>query len=723
MDIKVLEVQQWLNKTYSDVSGYERIRENGQSNWETIYGLTMGLQHELGISPVSEGFGNKTKSALSNVVDELAPGYKGNIAKLIQGAFWCKGISPVTFDDKFSDNTRTAFEKLERNAGLDGDGKVSVMLMAALFDMSAFTLIPTENWEDESVRNYHEKIREMQQDLNRRFAVERGLLLPCDGIYQRDTNEELIYYLQKAEGISNANGVYGPYTMQNTPTLSIGSSGDIVKIIQYGLFVNSFYDGDFTGIFDDKLAEGIVKFRKFMKLDPQSSNLADKSLIKSLLTSNGDTERDSIAADTSAQLTEHDVYLLKKYGFSVVGRYLTGSVGVGSNKKDKNLTTEEINLITKEGIKIFPIYQDGGWDEDYFTYEQGVMDAKKAKSAALELGFPKGTNIYFAVDVDIQDGDINSTVVRYFKGINNQMSFYNTCVYGTRNVALHVINHNYAKYAFVSDMSSGYSGNLAFPMPKEWSFDQFVEYSIGNLDIDQVASSGKDEAVSKFGITEEEYATDWAANICNIFAPFKYGNVSLSSDVSKDLQLNENVEMILKLVYGASVGNTKGINIFKLGVKDGKINSTEEIFDKANDIIIGSMNEKISSALNYFASKIENGYIKVLLATKGEKVGLTLSLANSVNLNSQEDFNMGLDITFLINPLKYSKEMLDIIFESLSSGAVALFSGVASTLDEIISLAVDGIKNAMSQENYSENSAYWFAFILLFVFLALAAVA
>ncbi|KOY70815.1 hypothetical protein [Apilactobacillus kunkeei] len=231
MDIKVLEVQQWLNKTYSDVSGYERIRENGQSNWETIYGLTMGLQHELGISPVSEGFGNKTKSALSNVVDELAPGYKGNIAKLIQGAFWCKGISPVTFDDKFSDNTRTAFKKLERNAGLDGDGKVSVMLMAALFDMSAFTLIPTENWEDESVRNYHEKIREMQQDLNRRFAVERELLLPCDGIYQRDTNEELIYYLQKAEGLSNANGVYGPYTMQNTPTLSIGSSGDIVKII------------------------------------------------------------------------------------------------------------------------------------------------------------------------------------------------------------------------------------------------------------------------------------------------------------------------------------------------------------------------------------------------------------------------------------------------------------------------------------------------------------
>ncbi|MGL5472091.1 MAG: hypothetical protein ACRDCT_28600, partial [Shewanella sp.] len=43
---------------------------------------------------IGEGFGTTTRSALSGVVDQLKPGYKGNMAQLIQGAFWCKGINP-----------------------------------------------------------------------------------------------------------------------------------------------------------------------------------------------------------------------------------------------------------------------------------------------------------------------------------------------------------------------------------------------------------------------------------------------------------------------------------------------------------------------------------------------------------------------------------------------------------------------------------------------------
>ncbi|MBT9079944.1 glycoside hydrolase domain-containing protein, partial [Lactobacillus delbrueckii subsp. bulgaricus] len=55
------------------------------------------------------------------------------------------------------------------------------------------------------------------------------------------------------------------------------------------------------------------------------------------------------------------------------------------------------------------------------------------------------------------------------------------------------------KYSFVADMSSGWSGNLGFKMPENWSFDQFNEFTGAStgIDMDQVAVSGKDNGVSK----------------------------------------------------------------------------------------------------------------------------------------------------------------------------------------------------------------------------------
>ena len=60
-------------------------------------------------------------------------------------------------------------------------------------------------------------------------------------------------------------------------------------------------------------------------------------------------------------------------------------------------------------MKFFPIYEDGGYVESYFTASQGQKDAQTAIKTALDLELPAGTVIYFAVDVDFQDGDIDGT--------------------------------------------------------------------------------------------------------------------------------------------------------------------------------------------------------------------------------------------------------------------------------------------------------------------------
>ncbi|MDU1359054.1 MAG: DUF1906 domain-containing protein, partial [Citrobacter freundii] len=228
----------------------------------------------------------------------------------------------------------------------------------------------------------------MQQYLNGRFSNNIGIL-PCDGIYQRDTNTALIYALQRAEGMAAdvANGIYGQKTIDNCPVLSEGSTDtDAVRILQYGLLVNGFTDIPTNGQFTSAVGDAVAAFSTMMNLEPTTGRIAGNRVIKGLLTSNGDTTRDSIACDTSKQLTSSDVALLRKYGFSIVGRYLKGAVGNAFTPK--NLTASEIKSITDGGMSIFPIYQDGGADIKYFTETQGVLDAMTVASTARVLGFP-----------------------------------------------------------------------------------------------------------------------------------------------------------------------------------------------------------------------------------------------------------------------------------------------------------------------------------------------
>lgn len=173
MDQQVLDTQKWLNKTYSGVAGYQPVKENGLTGWPTIYALREGLQHEVGISPVASGFGSATEAGVSKVVGKLKVGYSGNLVRLVQGAFWAKGISPNAFDGKFTTSTENAIKELQSNAGLNASGTMTTELMKALFDMSAFTL----------VFGGKPNIRAMQQYLNGHYHKYFGIL-PCDGIYQ-----------------------------------------------------------------------------------------------------------------------------------------------------------------------------------------------------------------------------------------------------------------------------------------------------------------------------------------------------------------------------------------------------------------------------------------------------------------------------------------------------------------------------------------------------------
>ncbi|WP_429861698.1 glycoside hydrolase domain-containing protein [Enterococcus faecalis] len=658
MDEMVLGTQKWLNKTYGNVSGFNKVPENGKTGWPTIYGLRRALQKEMGIQELSDNFGPTTeryfKEKVEKQLNERFGAGIGNIVKIMQGGFWCKGINPYVSGTEAVDGLMTglttlAIKKFQEMAGLAPSGYMNAMLMKALLDMSAFALVPGGD----------KNIRSMQQSLNAKYNRYFGLL-PCDGVYQRDTNSALIYALQAEMGMdeNTANGFYGPGTTAKTPTLTVGSTGNFVKILQWALYVNGFNQSAvFSGSFTSYIAAEVENFRLFMNLPPYNTS-ADMTVIKGLLSSAGNTDRAASACDMATQLTKQQAQLIKDNGYSIVGRYLTGSVGVGANKKDKNLTLEEIQAITSVGLSIFPIYQDGGWEESYFNEGNGLRDGSLAHNAAFKLGFPYGATIYFAVDVDILDGNIPGTVLPYIKKVKESLDangMYKTGIYGTRNVCQQAIDAGFVEHCFVSDMSTGFSGNLGFPMPKECAFDQFYEHSELGFPIDKVAVSGRDHGTKAFSTTIGNLIQLETIKLLNALGKnFTIKDVGIKLDTPTQIISSPTLDVYFK--SSASWTHKVDDSGMSISIKNGKIdtkvyvNPIKESLNSYKDLLKNYNENQVDEMLNKLAPVIKNGYIETGFCARNNLIGTKLVIKKEIG-DSENKGTLQLEIELYPKPL------------------------------------------------------------------------
>src|SRR5699024_1845174 len=357
------------------------------------------------------------------------------------------------------------------------DGVVVAKLMKVILNTDGFRL------KSSGGESY---IRGVQQTLNREYN-EYFDYIPTDGVYERKTNEAIIYALQHEIGLGDiANGNYGPSTIENTPTLSPDNAPENqTRVLQFALAVNGYYIiDDFRGIYNSTVEQGVKDFQEFMTLP--STGIVDMPTFKQLLTSNGDTGRSASACDTSTIIDNAKAKTLVDNGYEVVGRYLTGNVLTSDGElKSKAMTEEELSIISDYALHVFPIYQDGGYESEYFVRGKGTSDAYKAIRTAEKLGFPSGTTIYFAVDFDAFDYEVDDKIIPYMREISSIFKLadpsYNVGVYGSRNTCIKCANDSSVKadHSFVSNMSTGFSGNLGFPMPHNWSFGQFYELSVG----------------------------------------------------------------------------------------------------------------------------------------------------------------------------------------------------------------------------------------------------
>lgn len=489
----VLTAQRWVNATYGSVSGYNKCPEDGSTGWATVFSLTRALQHELGIAALSDSFGPTTLSTLTAYGSVGFTSANLNMRRIAEAGLYCKGYSGGDVDGAFGVGTLIGLSSLVSDMGLDpllSPTDVMPKVFKALLTMDAYVL--TSGGSD--------AIRTCQQWLNGAYNTRGQYFIgPCDGHFSRNVQTALVLAIQYQLGMtdSQVTGSIGPGTkagLQSQASVSTTSgSATWVSLFQTAVACNGYVNswGDSGGIFSDALASTVRRFQEFCKL-PQTG-AGDYQTWMSLLVSTGDPDRQGTACDCMYPLNSTTIVTAANLGYRIVGRYLIG----GTNKV---LTNSEIALIFSAGMSFFPIYQDSATLVTDFSYAQGYVAGQAACAAAAGFGIPASTVIYFAVDYDAIDTEITSFILPHFQGITAAVlansNVYAVGVYGSRNVCLRLAKAGLTTRSFVSGMSVGFSGNLGFPLPDNWAFDQIRNFSVasgtGTLELDNDVASGFD---------------------------------------------------------------------------------------------------------------------------------------------------------------------------------------------------------------------------------------
>lgn len=515
MDARILVTQNWLNATYGTVAGWVKLEENGLTGWETIYGLRRGLQAELGITPVTSGFGPATTAAFSSKIRNInsTSSTPANVLRLLSGALWCKGYQGLVDDDAQHPPTFNAMALYIGQARADlglgsGNPFVDVKLMTSLMSMDAY-VVPFASGGTTS-------IRDVQQWLNKNYSARRDFaLVPCDGIFSRQVQTALLFALQYEFGMADgtANGNFGAGTQSGLKTQAPVGPGSVdtssrrfVHLYQAAMRFNR-YDVSFSGTFDSTTSARSKDFQTFMEIPVTGKG--DYTTWANLLVSSGDTSIKTKGFDTNHQLTVAQAAGAKAAGYTHVGRYTVGA--------DKFITSGELDALRSAGLRLIPLHQRFNDSEATMTRTAGRAQGLEALERCRVLGLPSASLVFFSVDFDPIGETIDGPVMDFFRGVNDVMGSalngtFKIGVYGTRNVCQTLLDAKQVEGAFVAGMSTGYSGNMGFPMPSGWHYNQIVEVTetLGgsSIGVDHDVVSSRAAAVDLSGVVSPPIERD-----------------------------------------------------------------------------------------------------------------------------------------------------------------------------------------------------------------------
>jgi hypothetical protein len=185
--------------------------------------------------------------------------------------------------------------------------------------------------------------------------------------------------------------------------------------------------------------------------------------------------------DTTIELTRHAA-ALRAQGYDFAMRYY-------SNNASKNLSLGEARALSGAGLQIGVVWETSGTHAGFFSRAQGLADGAQAYRMAKEtIGQPFGSAIYFAVDYDPTQADIDGVISNYFTGVkaalyvaNDGQPSYRVGVYGSGLCCGALVERDMAALSWLSQ-STGFAGSRQYAEQKRYDLLQMLPARIVGAD-------------------------------------------------------------------------------------------------------------------------------------------------------------------------------------------------------------------------------------------------
>lgn len=178
---------------------------------------------------------------------------------------------------------------------------------------------------------------------------------------------------------------------------------------------------------------------------------------------------------------------LREAGIEVVVRYYSEFTRLPG----KRLGAQEAAALGEAGLRLCAVYQDAQTEPRHFSHSRGLARGSYAYRYAQDvIRQPPGSAIYFAVDFDADDGDVDDAVAPFFQGVASAFEResggrpdYRIGVYGSGLVCRRLLDDGIAAFAWLA-RSRGWRETERFDASGAWVLKQTDETELCGLGVD-----------------------------------------------------------------------------------------------------------------------------------------------------------------------------------------------------------------------------------------------
>lgn len=193
--------------------------------------------------------------------------------------------------------------------------------------------------------------------------------------------------------------------------------------------------------------------------------------------------------DATADCSAH-AEAIRAAGYRFVGRYYFDIV---SHAKVK-LTLSEARALSAAGLYVVAVFENGPDHPGYFSHAKGLSDGAAAfRYAADQIGQPRDSPIYFAVDYDASAADLDGPVAAYFAGLAEAFAVesgdggaFPIGVYGSGLACSKLLGSGAAEFAWLAQ-ATDWRGTSTFA---GWTLRQGESRTVLGLSVDLDESRG-----------------------------------------------------------------------------------------------------------------------------------------------------------------------------------------------------------------------------------------